>query len=154
MDHKSKILLGFSLIFLTPLAVLYLTSLTSMEYVAPITTYFICIVLFIYVYHQLVMSGIIFRIPIPLISRSPSEAFKFFIRTGVLWLIFLPTSRILGDLVKWFVTGEYVEVVRGGYPLYILQLMVIGFGAGSFLSILYVQILKGKTTKGRRRKRM
>jgi len=153
LSYKSKIFIGLSLIPLTPLAVLYLSSLVDAEYVAPLITYFICILLFIYIYHQLVMSGIIFRIPIPLISTSASEIFKFFMRTGILWLIFLPTSRILGDLVKWFITGEYVEAAGGSYLIYILQLMAIGFGAGSFLSILYVQILKSKTSKGGRRKR-
>ncbi|MEL9998023.1 MAG: hypothetical protein QXH99_05980 [Sulfolobales archaeon] len=153
MNYRSRILLGLSLILLTPLIILYISSIAGIEYVAPIITYFICVVLSIYVYHQLVISGIIFRMPIPLIDRSPSEAFKFFIRTGILWLIFLPLSRILGDLVKWFVTGEYVEITKGSYPLYILQLMAIGFGAGSFLSILYIQILKSKTYKGGRRRK-
>lgn len=66
-------------------------------------------------------------------------------------MFFLPVARILGDLVKWYVTREYVELAKGDYHLYIMMLMLIGVGAGSFFSIAYLSILEGMVKEEKRK---
>lgn len=132
-------------IVFSPLISIGLTQLVGITPIAPLITYSICIVSFIYIYHTLVMTGIFFKLGVRW-RRKPllSQTFAYVARSSFLWMLFLPISRIIGDLVKWYVTGEYVELVKGGYHLYIIMLMIVGLGAGAFFSLAYLSIIKGK----------
>lgn len=134
------------LIALLPLVVIGLAELTdTIAPLAPLITYFLSILLFIYVYHILVVTGLFFKLGFRWRGRPIlPETVSYVIRSSLLWMLFLPVSRILGDLVKWYLTGEYVELSKGNYHLYILMLMVIGIGAGAFFSLAYLSVIKKK----------
>ncbi|MEM0454067.1 MAG: hypothetical protein QXO98_05375 [Sulfolobales archaeon] len=145
MNVKIKLILSMMLITLTPLVAIGLAELIGITPLAPLMTYFLSILLFIYIYHILVMTGIFFKLGFRW-HRKPlfSETFSYVIRSSLLWMLFLPISRVLGDLVKWVLTGEYVELSKGNYHLYIIMLMVIGIGAGAFFSLAYLSVIKKK----------
>lgn len=145
MKVRYKLIVSVLAILLTPLVVTGITRLVGMSVFAPLITYFLCIIIFIYIHHLLVVSGIFFRIGLKLRRRFIlSQTFTYVLRSSLLWMIFLPISRILGDLVKWYVTGEYVELSRGDYHLYIATLMFVGIGAGAFFSLAYLSIIRRK----------
>jgi len=152
-----KLISGIALIPLAPIIITAITSLLGIEYLAPMITYFTCIVIFIYIYHNLIMSGLLFKLMPPMrgiTSRMPTSPLSGYVmRSSILWMIFLPTSRILGDLVKWFITGTYEELIKGNYHLYLMLLMVIGFGAGAFFALSYISVIKREVQPSRSRRR-
>lgn len=143
MKVRYKLIIGVLAILLTPLIVIGITRLIGMLAFAPLITYFLCIIIFIYIHHLLIVSGIFFRIGLKLRRRfTLSQTFTYVLRSSLLWMFFLPISRILGDLVKWYVTGEYVELSKGDYHSYIATLIFVGVGAGAFFSLAYLSIIR------------
>jgi len=140
---RHKLIAGVLAILLTPLIVIEVTRLIGMLVLAPLITYFLCIIVFVYIHHLLIVSGIFFKIGLKLHRRFIlSQTFIYVLKSSLLWMVFLPTSRILGDLVKWYVTGEYTELIKGDYHLYIATLIFVGMGAGAFFSLAYLSIIR------------